>query len=119
MYLCQVLREGKGRRGGREGREREREGGEGGKERGEGEEKEREGGREGERGREGREGEVGEREEGVISRESFLRFCKLPRLVVYRYIRISGRALVWDCGGWSLSTTVTCGSVSLTGWVSK
>ena len=22
-------------------------------------------------------------------------------------------------GGWSLSTTVTCGSVSLTGWVSK
>ena len=42
---------------------------------------------------------MGEREEGVISRESFLWFCKLPRLVVYAYIRTSGRALVWDCGG--------------------
>ena len=121
MYLCQVLREGKGRRGGREGREREREGGEGGKERGEGGEKEREG-REGGRGREGREGEVGEREEGVISRESFLWFCKLPRLVVYAYILVAERLygiVGGGVGGWSLSTTVTCGSVSLTGWVSK
>ena len=119
-----MLREGKGRRGGREGREREREGGEGGKERGEGGEKEREG-REGGRGREGREGEVGEREEGVISRESFLWFCKLPRLVVYAYILVAERlygivGVGWGgVGGWSLSTTVTCGSVSLTGWVSK
>ena len=34
------------------------------------------------------------------------------------YVLVAER-LYGIMGGWSLSTTVTCGSVSLTGWVSK